>query len=170
MPEKKWIGWVVIMISLHRHYLGKLIRLPEWRHATRPQGVTRRGARDDDRKTSGGAGYFNLPRWRITYEKSVTLHRKIVNLHLYSKPHLFIYTHARRRSLRNLSFNGRLRLPSFRRKPAAASSTVEAKECTNSLPPIPIPPHAKNHNPHPHPFAASAATACGIGTREGRRK
>ena len=80
MPEKKWIGWVIIMISLNRHYLGKLIRLPEWRHATRPQGVTRRGARDDNRETSGGAGYFNLPRWRITYEKSVTLHRKIVNL------------------------------------------------------------------------------------------
>lgn len=133
-------------------------------------GVTRRGARDDDRERSGGAGYFNLPRWRITYEKSVTLHRKIVNLHLYSKPHLFIYTHARRRSLRNLSFNGRLRLPSFRRKPAAASSTVEAKECTNSHSQIPILPHAKNHNPHPHPFAASAAIAYGFGTREGRRK
>ena len=43
-------------------------------------GVTRRGARDDNRETSGGAGYFNLPRGRITYEKSVTLHRKIVNL------------------------------------------------------------------------------------------
>ena len=155
MPEKKWIGWVVIMISLHRHYLGKLIRLPEWRHATRPQGVTRRGARDDDRETSGGAGYFNLPRWRITYEKSVTLHRKIVNLHL-----LYIRTRV----------DGRLRLPSFRRKPAAASSIVEAKECTNSHSQIPILPHAKNHNPHPHPFAASAATACGIGTREGRRK
>ena len=82
MPEKKWIGWVVIMISLNRYYLGELIRLLEWRHATRPRGVTRRGARDDERETSGGAGYFNLPRWRITYEKSVTLHRKIVNLHL----------------------------------------------------------------------------------------
>ena len=152
MPEKKWIGWVVIMISLHRHYLGKLIRLPEWRHATRPQGVTRRGARDDDRKTSGGAGYFNLPRWRITYEKSVTLHRKIVNLHLYSKPHLFIYTHARRRSPRNLSFNGRLRLPSFRRKPAAASSIVEAKECTNSRPQIPILPLCQESQSTSSPF------------------
>ena len=143
------------MISLHLYYLGELIRLPEWRHATRPQGVTRRGAREDDRKTSGGAGYFNLSRWRITYEKSVTLHRKIVNLHL-----LYIRTRV----------DGRLRLPSFRRKPAAASSIVEAKECTNSHSQIPILPHAKNHNPHPHPFAASAATACGIGTREGRRK
>ena len=140
------------MISLHRYYLGELIRLPEWRHATRPQGVTRRGARDDDRKTSGGAGYFNLPRWRITYEKSVTLHRKIVNLHLYSKPHLFIYTHARRRSLRNLSFNGRLRLPSFRRKPAAASSIVEAKECTNSRSPIPILPLCQESQSTSSPF------------------
>ena len=86
------------MISLHRYYLGELIQLPEWRHATRPRGVTRRGARDDDRETSGGAGYFNLPRWRITYEKSVTLHRKIVNLHL-----LYIRTRV----------DGRLRLPSF---------------------------------------------------------
>ena len=152
MPEKKWIGWVVIMISLNRHHLGELIRLPEWRHATRPQGVTRRGARDDDRETSGGAGYFNLPRWRITYEKSVTLHRKIVNLHLYSKPHLFIYTHARRRSLRNLSFNGRLRLPSFWRKPAAASSIVETKECTNSRPQIPILPPCQKSQSTSSPF------------------